>query len=77
MCCGQRAVPTAPRKISGPSPRRPPVLGELLRGKTNPTPLLLQWISGLRRGRVLKRIEKPDTDLLPGFKVKFTMQPWL
>ncbi|SRR5712692_8620874 len=36
--CGQRAVPTAPRKISGPDPRRPPVLGELLRGKNRPNP---------------------------------------
>ena len=35
MRCGQRAVPTAPRKISGPDPRRPPVLGELRRGKVN------------------------------------------
>jgi len=33
--CGQRAVPTAPRKTGGPDPRRPPVLGELLRGKIN------------------------------------------
>src|SRR5713226_8288193 len=38
--CGQRAVPTAPRKISGPDPRRPPVLGELRRGKTDLTPFL-------------------------------------
>ena len=36
--CGQRAVPTAPRKISGPDPRRPAVLGELRRGKVNCAP---------------------------------------
>src|SRR5712692_1317171 len=33
LCCGQRAVPTAPRKISGPYPRRPPVLGATEGGK--------------------------------------------
>jgi len=30
---GQRAVPTAPRKISGPDPRRPPVLGATEEGE--------------------------------------------
>jgi len=34
LCCGQRAVPTAPRKISGPDPRRPAVLGATEGGKT-------------------------------------------
>src|SRR6266849_4767036 len=34
---------------SGPDPRRPPVLGELLRGKTNPTLFTINvpWISSL------------------------------
>ena len=34
LYCGQRAVPTAPRKTGGPDPSRPPVLGATEGGKT-------------------------------------------
>jgi len=41
-----------------------PVLGELRRGKTDPTPFLLLRISSLWYGALLKHVEKPGTDFI-------------
>ena len=49
LCCGQRAVPTAPRKISGLNPRRPPVLGGTVELSFNN---LRDTAQGLRIGRL-------------------------